>query len=80
MLLWSVKSSCLAAENFMLALRSYSFDSCPMEGFDEKKVREILELPEGAYITMVIGAGKRAQNGVYGPRIRFERENFIKEV
>lgn len=80
MLLWSVKSSCLAAENFMLALRSYSFDSCPMEGFDEKKVREILELPQDAYITMVIGAGKRAQNGVYGPRIRFERENFIKEV
>jgi len=29
---------------------------------------------------MVISAGKRAPNGVYGDRIRLDKINFIKEV
>ncbi|MHA7835518.1 MAG: nitroreductase family protein, partial [Algiphilus sp.] len=35
---WAVKSTALAAENLMLALRAYGYDSCPMEGFDEVRV------------------------------------------
>lgn len=80
MVLWATKTCALAAENLMLALRAHSFDSCPMEGFDAKRIHKILDLPSDAYTVMVIGAGKRAPNGVYGPRIRFERESFIKEV
>jgi nitroreductase len=80
MILWATKSCALAAENFMLALRAASFDSCPMEGFDAKRVQKILNLPGDAHIVMIIGAGRRAQNGIYGPRIRFNREIFIKEV
>jgi len=80
LLIWAVKSSCLAAENFMLALRSHAFDSCPMEGFQTDQVKELLKLPKDAYITMIIAVGRRAENGIYGPRIRFEREQFIKEV
>lgn len=80
MIIWATKSTCLACENFMLALRAYSYDSCPMEGFDSKRIKKILNLPNDAYVTMVIGAGKRASNGIYGPRIRFNRKNFIKEV
>lgn len=80
MILWSTKTCALACENLMLALRSHSFDSCPMEGFDEKRIHKILNLSSNAYVVMVIGAGKQAPNGIYGPRIRFERELFIKEV
>lgn len=80
MVLWASKTCALAAENLMLALRAYSFDSCPMEGFDSKRVEKILDLPSDSHVVMVIAAGKRAANGIYGPRIRFERENFIKEV
>jgi nitroreductase len=80
MKIWAAKTSCLACENLMLALRAYSFDSCPMEGYDSLRIKKILNLPNDAYITMVIGAGKRAKNGIYGPRIRFERSHFIKEV
>jgi hypothetical protein len=29
---------------------------------------------------MGIAVGKRAKNGVYGPRIRFDKSLFIKEV
>ena len=80
MITWATKSTCLACENLMLALRAYSYDSCPMEGFDGRMIKQTLNLPKDAYVTMVIGAGKRAKNGIYGERIRFERKNFIKEV
>ncbi len=80
MRVWAVKSVALAAENLMLALRSYGFDSCPMEGMDEKRVRKLLKLPSDAEVVMVIGAGERAEDGVYFPKVMFDRENFVRYV
>ena len=77
---WAVKSTALAAENLMLAFRAHGYDTCPMEGFDGHRVSRLLNLPHDAAIVMVVGAGKRASGGVYGPRIRFKREWFVKEV
>lgn len=74
------KSVALACENLMLALRAHGFDSCPMEGFDGVRVRNILNLPASAEITMVVSAGKRADNGVYGKRLRFDSAQFVHEV
>lgn len=79
MKVWAAKSVSLGAENFMLALRAHGFDSCPMEGFDENRVRKMLSLPSDAFVVMIVGCGKRAEDGVYHPRIRFERERFVKE-
>ena len=31
------KSTALACQNFMMALVSQGYDSCPMEGFDDKR-------------------------------------------
>ncbi|MFM6975454.1 MAG: nitroreductase family protein [Sphingobacteriaceae bacterium] len=78
--LWAQKSTALACQNLMLSLRAAGFDSCPMEGMDGLRVRKLLNLPAGAKICMVISAGKRASNGVYGPRIRFNNSYFIHEV
>jgi nitroreductase len=64
----------------MLALRANGFDSCPMEGIDPVRIRKMLGLPHSAEVCMVISAGKRAPNGVYGSRIRFEQTDFIKEI
>ena len=77
MKLWAVKSASLAAENFMLAARDQGFDSCPMEGFDSFRVRALLNLPNDAVVTMVISIGKRADDGIYGPRVRFNRDNYV---
>jgi nitroreductase len=77
---WAVKTTALACENLMLAFRAAGYDSCPMEGMDEVRVRRILGLPRGAIVTMVIGAGRRAPGGVYGPRLRLPRERFVKTV
>ncbi len=76
----AIKSSALACQNIMNAISAQGFDSCPMEGFDEKRVKSILNLPSKARITMVIGCGKGDPEGVYGERVRFSRENFVKHL
>ena len=77
---WSVKSASLAAQNLMLALRASGFDSCPLEGFDSRRVKKILGLPHRAVVVMAVAAGKRDPERVYGPRLRFDRELFIREI
>lgn len=77
---WAVKSCALACENLMLAFRAHGYDTCPMEGFDEVRVKKLLNLSRQSDVVMIISAGKRAPGGIYGPRMRFAREQFIKTV
>lgn len=76
----SVKSCALACENLMLAFRAHGFDTCPMEGFDAVRVKKAMKLNGKFEIVMIIGAGKRAEGGLYGPRIRFPKEQFLKTL
>ena len=80
MQLWAAKSTALACENFMLGMSAHGFDTCPMEGFDSQRVKKLLGLGSDDVVTMVISAGKRGPNGVYGQRVRFPTHQFIKEV
>lgn len=78
--IWAHKSTALGCENLMLAFRAYGYDTCPMEGLDSKRVRKLLNLPKRAEICMVVAAGKRAENGIYGKQIRMPKEKFYFEV
>ncbi len=78
--LWAAKSTALACENLVLALRAHGFDSCMMEGYDEVRVSKLLKLPAGAFPIMVVGAGERAEDGVFWPQVRFDRALFVHEV
>ena len=80
MKIWAHKSTALACQTLMLSLRAFGYDSCPMEGIDSFRIKKLLKLPKKAQICMVISAGKRASNGVYGKRFRLERERFIKII
>jgi nitroreductase len=80
MRVWAVKSTALACQNIMLGFSAHGFDSCPMEGMDSSRVKKILGLGRKAEVVMVISAGKRDQRGVYGPRIRMPREQFVKII
>jgi nitroreductase len=64
------KSCALAAQTFMLSIAAEGFESCPMEGFDAKRVKKALNLPSGAEINMIIAVGKATPEGVWGPRNR----------
>lgn len=77
---WAIKSTALACENLMLAFRAHGYDTCPMEGFDAWKVKKAVGLPCKSEIVMIISAGRRDDGGIYGPRLRFPRSQFIKTV
>lgn len=76
----SIKSAALACENFMLAISAQGFDTCPMEGFDECRVKKMLKLKWSDRVVMVISVGERDLKGLWGDQVRFPREWFVKEV
>ena len=80
MKIWAHKSTALACQTLMLSLRAFGYDSCPMEGIDSHRIKKLLKLPKKAQISMVISAGKRAENGVYGKRFRLNKDRFIKII
>jgi len=71
------KSCALAAQTFMLSIAAEGFHSCPMEGFDAKRVKRALKLPMGAEINMIISVGKGTEEGIWGPRFRVPNEEVI---
>ena len=64
------KSTALAAQNFLVSMAAYAYDTCTMEGFDSHRIKKILGLPDAAEISMIIGCGIRTRKGIYGPRFR----------
>ena len=74
------KTTALACQNFMMALVAEGFDSCPMEGFDEKRVKKILKLNWQSHVVMIFGIGQAEKDGIYGHRYRVSDELVIKEV
>jgi nitroreductase len=77
---WAHVQAALAAQTLMLSLSAHGYDSCPMGGFDAVRVKALLRLPRKAEIAMVISAGRRRPEGLYGPRIRLPEADLIKEV
>jgi nitroreductase len=74
------RSVALAAMTFIHSLTAEGFDTCPMEGFDSRRLKRLLALPRGADISMVIAIGKGLPKGVYGPRLRLPTETVVFEV
>jgi len=77
---WAAKSCALACENIMLGFRSYGYDTCPMEGFDSKRVKAILNLKSTEDVVMILGVGKAVSGGIYGPQMRFDQKDFIVTI
>lgn len=79
MKIWAVKSTALACQSLMLAFQSAGYDTCPLEGFDAKRISSLLDLEKDAIVVMGLAVGKRSYNGISNPRVRLSRELFIKE-
>lgn len=75
-----IKSSALAAENFVLAMTAQGYQTCMMEGFDEKRVKKLLKLKNTDRVVMVIAVGREAERGTWGPQFRLGSENFIHKI
>jgi nitroreductase len=74
------KSAALAAQTFMLSMVAEGHDTCPVEGFDSKRVKRLLGLPRRAEVNMVITCGKRIPEGIYGPRFRVPLEEVVFQI
>ncbi len=74
------KTCALAAQTFMLAMANQGYDTCPLEGFDSKKVKRILNLPLGAEVNMVIPCGIRDEGGIWGNRMRVPFDEIYHTV
>lgn len=74
------KTCALAAQTFMLAMANEGYDTCPMEGFDSRRAKNMLNLPMGAEINMVISCGIREKGGVWGDRMRVPFDEVYQRV
>lgn len=72
------KSASLAAMTFMYAMKEQGYDTCPMEGFDSKRVKSLLNLPKNVEICMIVSCGKALQEGIYGGRHRVDLASIVK--
>jgi nitroreductase len=61
LLKWATKSTSLACENLMIAAEALGLNTCPMEGFDGRRLSRFLGLSARYHeIVMVIAIGKRS--------------------
>lgn len=54
----AMRSVGIAAQTLMLGAKELGYDSCPMIGFDQDAVAEIINLPEDHVIGMMLTIGK----------------------
>lgn len=75
------KSCALAAQTFMIAMANEGYDTCPLEGFDSKQIKQLLKLPHDAGVNMVIPCGIRDGNkGIWGERGRVPFEEVYHRL
>jgi len=75
------KTCGLAAQTFMMAMAEIGYDTCPLEGFDSRRVKKLLKLPCSAEINMVIPCGiRKGTRGIWGERFRVPFEEVYKKI
>jgi len=68
---WATKNTSLACENLMIAAEVLGLNTCPMEGFDGRRLSKFLGLsPQYHEIVMVIAIGKKSVGHVAEPQWR----------
>jgi nitroreductase len=68
---WAMKSTSLACENLMIAAEAMGINTCPMEGFDGRRLAKYLGLSARCHeIAMVIAVGKKSPAYVQPPQWR----------
>jgi nitroreductase len=66
---WLAKQVSLSAMVFMLAATAAGLGTCPMEGFDEARVRKILGIPAYMVLVVIIPVGYSADGALKRSRI-----------
>ena len=56
--IWSLRQAAMAAQTFLLLVADHGLASCPMEGFDPRRVRRVLDIPRRYMIALVVTVGR----------------------
>ncbi len=68
----------IAAEHFCLQAADEGLGSCMLGWFDEKKVKELLQVPEEKTVPLLITLGYTPDNYKHRKKIRKKFENVVK--
>lgn len=74
------KSCALVAQTFMLAMSEAGYDTCPVEGFDARRVRKALGLPSSVEPSLIVSCGIRDEKRPLGDRIRVPFESIYERI
>ena len=78
---WATKSASLACQNLMIAAEALGLNTCPMEGFDGRRLGKLLGLSgKNHEIVMVIAIGKKSARHVDQPQWRRPLEETVRIV
>jgi nitroreductase len=75
---WAIKSTSLACQNLMIAAEALGMNTCPMEGFDGRRLSHYLGLSRRHHeIVMVIAIGKKSPSFIEPPQWRRPLHNTV---
>jgi nitroreductase len=75
---WATKGAALACENLMIAAEAMGLNTCPMEGFDGRRLGKFLGLSTREHeIVMVIAIGKKSASYAGTPQWRRPLEDTV---
>ena len=78
LLKWATKSAALACENLMIAAEALELNTCPMEGFDHRRLSNLLKLSRKYQeIIMVVAVGKKSNSRAEHPQWRRPLESTV---
>ncbi len=78
--LWVNRHTMIAYTTMMWAAETLGYDTAPMEGFLEDKVKELLKIPPRVRVVALLGIGRRkGPDNPYGGRFDPSRTVFAEE-
>jgi|SRR5215472_1594048 len=78
--LWVNRQVMIGLTTMMWTAETLGYDTAPMEGFEEDKVKALLKIPDGARVVALLGIGRRkGPDKPYGGRFDPARTVFGEE-
>lgn len=78
--LWANRHVMIALTTMLWAAETLGYDTAPMEGFEEDKVKALLKIPERVRVVALLGIGRRrGTDKPYGGRFDPSRTVFAEE-
>lgn len=75
--IWTVRQTMIAFTTMMWAAETLGYDTAPMEGFFESKVKETLGIPDHIRVIALLAIGhRRGEDKPFGGRFPVERAAF----